>query len=668
MKKVLLFVSALAILAACSPKETQTFIDIKKIDPSQFELKDFERNGDKGLDLTATAEKAELSFVSEDEPWNLLGWTNLILEVENRSDREQYVESFFDSFNYAVGVAYIPPHTTKEVGLLFLNVDTLSLEAKQFPGVHGYPAGRVWRWSSPDPSALKKIRVSFPLIQAGDNVVLKSAVLKNRYTLYTDEEYQEMLPFVDKYGQGVHEDFPGKISTDEELIALDKAEDEMISADPRDPEWDQYGGWAAGPQLEATGHFRVQKYEGKWWLVDPEGRLFWSHGINCFRQDIGESSPMEGREHLYEFIPQEGDPLYQFIRQNSSRGTRTISFLDMNRYRKWGDEWLEKSVDKGFRRMGYWRINTVGNWSDRQFTEAKRAPYTANFGARNKGNLTDYFDPEFAANFERTVSRGRNLDDPWCIGYFVDNEIPWGTKTSLAEGAVKGTYPFSKKEMEKYLKGKYGTPAALNAVWGSDFKTWADFQSSTEIFDGAKEDLEYFTRVMAEEYFKVVSSTLKKYAPNKLYLGSRVNVGDYLGAAWQFVVEISSKYCDVVTLNRYYYTLFSFREGEGYDFPTMIGEFHFGAIDTGMWHPGLCYGYTQENRADLYKHFVMDALKDSHFVGTHWFQYNDQPLIGRFDGENYNIGFINHRDAPNQELVDAAREVGSQMYHIRYGK
>jgi agarase len=53
-------------------------------------------------------------------------------------------------------------------------------------------------------------------------------------------------------------------------------------------------------------------------------------------------------------------------------------------------------------------------------------------------------------------------------------------------------------------------------------------------------------------------------------------------------------------------------------------------------------------------------------VGTHWFQYQDQPTTGRvYDEENYQIGFVDIADTPYAELVAAARSVAAQLYSLR---
>ena len=39
--------------------------------------------------------------------------------------------------------------------------------------------------------------------------------------------------------------------------------------------WSKFGGWTA-LKREATGFFRTEKIDGKWWLIDPEGYGFFS--------------------------------------------------------------------------------------------------------------------------------------------------------------------------------------------------------------------------------------------------------------------------------------------------------------------------------------------------------------------------------------------------------
>ena len=67
----------------------------------------------------------------------------------------------------------------------------------------------------------------------------------------------------------------------------------------------------------------------------------------------------------------------------------------------------------------------------------------------------------------------------------------------------------------------------------------------------------------------------------------------------------------------------------------------------------------------VYQALVEGALAHPLLVGCHWFQYRDQPLVGRSDGEAYQCGFVNGTDRPYEELCAAARAVGETMYPLR---
>ena len=66
----------------------------------------------------------------------------------------------------------------------------------------------------------------------------------------------------------------------------------------------------------------------------------------------------------------------------------------------------------------------------------------------------------------------------------------------------------------------------------------------------------------------------------------------------------------------------------------MMGEFHFGAWDRGLFGSGLINKGSQEGRAAALKKYVESALGNPQVVGVHWHQFSDQPVTGRFDGES----------------------------------
>ena len=83
---------------------------------------------------------------------------------------------------------------------------------------------------------------------------------------------------------------------------------------------------------------------------------------------------------------------------------------------------------------------------------------------------------------------------------------------------------------------------------------------------------------------------------------------------------------------------------------------------------GLKQGSNQEERGVAYRYYVENAAADPSLVGTHWFQWIDEPSTGRFDGENYNIGMLDVTDRPYRELIDAALATHKRLLQVHAGK
>jgi hypothetical protein len=62
---------------------------------------------------------------------------------------------------------------------------------------------------------------------------------------------------------------------------------------------------------------------------------------------------------------------------------------------------------------------------------------------------------------------------------------------------------------------------------------------------------------------------------------------------------------------------------------------------------------------------LKSTLRHPNFVGAHWHQFGDQPTTGRFDGENFQNGFVDVCDTPYAETIAGIRQVGYRLYEIR---
>jgi len=104
------------------------------------------------------------------------------------------------------------------------------------------------------------------------------------------------------------------------------------------------------------------------------------------------------------------------------------------------------------------------------------------------------------------------------------------------------------------------------------------------------------------------------------------------------------------------------------DLPIMVGEWHFGALDVGLPASGIGHVPDQVSRGKAFRVYLEDAAAKPWCVGVHYFTFYDQSALGRFDGENYNIGFVDVCSRPYGPLIAAARAGHERMYRVAAGE
>ena len=489
---------------------------------------------------------------------------------------------------------------------------------------------------------------------------------------------EDFLPCFDKYGQFKYREWPGKTHSDDDLKAAAAEEERDLASHPGPADRNQFGGWLKGPALAATGRFRTEKIDGRWWLVDPDGRLFWSWGpvrvtpssamtpLNGNPRTPWCGGPMPERDILFEGLPEKGSPFAKFYDTYDSlllpfylvRGeTRRYDFSAANLCRKYGDDWFAKFSDLCHRRIRSWGANTIANSSDLKICLQDRTPYAERVECLSRpiegswGGWFKFRDPFDASFKERTTSElakhGREAHDKWCIGFFIDNEIQWGANhEDLARWTLWS--PDDQPAKVEFLRRL----AAKGIAY--------DKNDITSVPD---EELRAFTDVLVEEYFRRTREAVKAFDPELLYLGCR-----FAGSARPWVIGPCAKYSDVVSYNIYRAEIGAWRLPDGLDAPVLIGEFHFGAHDRGLFGSGLVNTGSQEGRAAALKKYVESALDNPQIVGVHWHQFSDQATSGRFDGEYFQVGWTDICDRPYPETVAALRELGEYLYQRRMAK
>ncbi|MGW8315772.1 MAG: beta-galactosidase [Bacteroidales bacterium] len=624
-------------------------------------------------------EFSDTRFSSEIQIRPLQGWWDasdyrfVRCEIENLGSGPQPVELGFGTYDLTLGGTIVPGGAARSLKAVIYRTEHPAYIESVFPVMHGKPDGTLRGWMDSACDSIEYIKLLFPGSEPVGSVRIGRIWLEDPYVLMPEEELRSTFyPFVDSFGQYMFDEWPLKIRTREELAMHEARERKALAEASPLQEWNRYGGWATGPQLEATGRFRVEKVNGKWWFVDPEGRLFWSHGIDCVEFGTQTRTRITDREHFFQALPEEGTSEGSLYRVSDDQGDpiRYLSFHALNLFRKYGSSWKETSQERIHKRLRFWGINTIGNWSDPDIYLQRRTPYVLTAYTLKTGLLADPFTPDFQETLEESLRlRKEEVGDPWCLGVFVDNELKWGVKWAAKIPEQILSAPASQPAKRAFLDRMmehYGSVDHLNASWGTFFSDWEQLLQNDRAVPGAAGDMREFMKEYTSRYYKSCRDAVKSVDPEMLYLGCRMDFHLYPeDTSLNYIIRIASEYCDVVSFNRYRYTCTELVPPDGDDYPVIIGEFHFGSLETGLLQPGLRYAADPEERASLYDFYVTSALKNPYLVGTHWFQLADQAVTGRPDGENYQAGFLTVGDVPQSEITSAARDLGQRMYRLR---
>ncbi len=446
----------------------------------------------------------------------------------------------------------------------------------------------------------------------------------------------------------------------------------------KEPSLDKYGGLTDISGNNQSGFFRTQLINNRWLFVDPDNHPFFSLGINHV-SFYGDESPLLG------FAEYPHNLLSLFPSYFSQYAT---------------EQWVQEVINR-YKELGF---NTLGAWSDNGLTTFQdEIPYTVilgfassvegGFGSDNcpsvsngfSSDFPDVYDPRFkkdAYTYAQQAIMPGFMNDPWLVGYFIDNELSWfggaqliyNPAHTLADDfiALPSTYAGKQYWVNTFLQQKLGYSLdMLNQLYGTTFTRWSQLLDITGLPDDSSHpqiqlDKQAFLYDIALTYFSVTNAAIKSVDPNHLNLCAR-----FASYAPDQVVEAASQYCDVISVNDYYAldnslsnivlgdpvkrwehmlwlsTIFNPYYGK----PFMQSEFGTRAEDSGLPNlDGAGWSVkTQNDRGQFYREDINRLLSlkingITFLAGFHWFEWSDEPATGRFDGENSNYGFVNIKD------------------------
>ncbi|MEM9646801.1 MAG: hypothetical protein AAF989_17555, partial [Planctomycetota bacterium] len=475
--------------------------------------------------------------------------------------------------NSIPGQLHLLPGETGTLGIALYRADEDYSGPEVFSKMRAKPNGHRQHWRKFDVSNVTNFRMMLRSTTSSVNLGNVWLSASSPYQEGSDLDVYD-LPYLDALGQVRSRDWEGEANVGEALPLEVISDAEKTNGSSK---LNVFGGWRDGPRLEATGWFRVAKHEGRWWLVDPEGWLFWSNGINAIGAPV--HAEVTDRESLFEWLPDQEDPQFGSCYQSKQDVVR-FDFRGANLIRRYGSEWEERSTELILARLNRWGFNTAGAWSSPRVNGSSKIPYTPVAflwvpKSDRVGQTPDPFSKEFRRRVRLAVARQAEkvADDPWCLGIYVGNEIAW--PEDLVDQVLKspGNQP-ARVAFIRELTQKYGSIRELNGAWGTDHGSWDTLTADVSAMNSRmREDLDDLYELYADMFFRQCRAEMRQQLPNHLYLGARVHVCP------ESVAKSALESVDVFSLNYY-----SQLAGVGNvpldaDFPILLSEYHFGALD-----------------------------------------------------------------------------------------
>ncbi len=338
---------------------------------------------------------------------------------------------------------------------------------------------------------------------------------------------------------------------------LDSREDYIVK--PENLELSKYGGWKAH-RVVATGFFRVEKIDGRWWAIDPEGYLYVHLAPNSV--------------HLDDF---KADEIYQLLPQYGFNGLGCWSD---------NDDIIKSSLKKQTPLAYCPKISFIAEYRRQRYPRIEMP----------------VFDDEFET-YANQLAKGFSSykNDPHVFGYFSDNELPWRDEVLPAHLAI--TDPTDKN---------YITAIEFLTTRGKTADNWDT------------EDQYAYMALMAERYYSVVSAAIKNVDSNHMYLGSRChstekNIEDFMRNAGKYVDVFSMNHYHKWSSRQVEIQNMSEWSGR----PLMITEF-YAMQDMPIVESGAGWlVLDQASRGSFYQNFVSTLAETGYVVGWHWFKFQD---------------------------------------------
>ncbi len=404
-------------------------------------------------------------------------------------------------------------------------------------------------------------------------------------------------------------------------------------------------------------HIRLEQVDGTWWLVDTDGKPFYSVGCAMYNNRI---------------TPDETYPTLEKLHFNTiANGSSLEKWCEFNEH--------QKSVGEPTV-FQFYRVNTdisarstyVGLMNrDEARSNEDPAAGAAAIGGFNHA-FPDPFDPHWEEDVRKQIAGVASLfrDKKYYMAWMAANERShWNLYRYVWS-------PYCAIEFGKFLRGKYETIGELNRAWASNFASFEDLlarRPEPMVIEGAKyEDFNEFSHIILRTFNEKIIRIIREEDPGRLIFTNRFMIHEVRGVFDNLdlykdfdgiAVNIypSNDVWGLDMAERQYLTLMHEMTGK----PLMICEWSVPARDSHLYDDPnkLDWSYpqlmrTQTERARQVAQVSADFYNMPFIVGAHWFSWGD--FLHRTRSSNRGM-FHTDGLTPYREVQDALEGVNARM-------
>jgi hypothetical protein len=405
--------------------------------------------------------------------------------------------------------------------------------------------------------------------------------------------------------------------------------------------FDEFGGiMNLGVKGRATGYFHTERINGKVYIIDPIGNPYYSLAVNT----VSTGASTNQRKLTIEQYGSE-EEFYAAV------ATDLLGNFGIN-----AAYTSDATANAELIKNGMTVVVSTGGISS-YMGSLGLSVSTGGSSEFFYNDTMNVFDPDFITFADAKIKAAVEpyVNEPYLLGYTSDNEICGGDNF-----------------LERYLTIPASEP--VNAFSYATAWTW--FCRATESINPSLDDItpelsQEFLAFVYNRYFKIIDSTIEKYDPNHMYIGTRAHTPTkdkegYLRAAGQ--------YLDVITTNMYgrqNYAEINRQIDKIYQYsglPIIVSEFGMRALESvdmngyqlGNYGDTACWLFeTQQQRANSYESYILNLLESNNCVGwvLYRFRDNDQSVYEDKDGNKYLLSSSKSAEEPTYQNIETGVKV-----------